>query len=457
MSGSGVLERTADVAGAASGDDDDDGGGGGSRKIVLWLIALVLVPVVIFAGYTMFLTMVLGSRSSDCAPGAQPGEPADASASAMANAKLIYSVFSAWGAPDENIAGILGNFDPEGGIDPTAVEGIFDERFQIGPRKQAAWDANFTGFGYGDYSVEFRGIGLGQWTNGRNQALLAYARALGQPWHHLEVQLGFMISPAEGGNADIVRELISTSKGSPQAAAIYFHDKWERSADDSTAVREASAARWMGLISGWGADRSLAQKILDQSGSTLGDPGASAAGSGSTGCGTSTVVGQAAFPLKPGYQMTSGYGSRDLTIGEYSSDWHPALDLQNWPNPCGDPVYAVLPGTVTLSSELFLTIKHQDGYLISYLHMHKSERLVDVGDQVSTGEQIGLVGNVPPSSGCHLDLRINKNGTTNPAVAALQEAPALGGPARYAGYVNPEDFLRLFGLEICPSDSCRRL
>ena len=61
------------------------------------------------------------------------------------------------------------------------------------------------------------------------------------------------------------------------------------------------------------------------------------------------------------------------------------------------------------------------------------------------------------SGGCHLDLRINKNDTTNKAVAALQEATDLGAPAMYAGYVNPEEFLRLYGIEICPPASCRRL
>ncbi|WP_448889240.1 M23 family metallopeptidase, partial [Enterobacter hormaechei] len=96
-------------------------------------------------------------------------------------------------------------------------------------------------------------------------------------------------------------------------------------------------------------------------------------------------------------------------------------------------------GTVTLSSSLWLSIKHPDGFVVSYLHMYKSERLVDVGDTVSAGQQIGVVGNVPPSGGCHLDLRINKNGTTNQAVAALQEATALGAPAQYAGFVNPEE------------------
>ena len=71
MSASGVLERSADVAGAVNGGDDGDGGG--SRKVVLWVIALVLVPVVLFAGYTMFLMMAIagasGGGSSQCTAG----------------------------------------------------------------------------------------------------------------------------------------------------------------------------------------------------------------------------------------------------------------------------------------------------------------------------------------------------------------------------------------------------
>lgn len=177
--------------------------------------------------------------------------------------------------------------------------------------------------------------------------------------------------------------------------------------------------------------------------------------SGSISCDGGQVIGQAAYPLSPGYNMTSGYGPRDIDVPG-APTWHAAIDLQHWPNNCNDPVYAILPGTVTLSSELFLSVRHPDGFIVSYLHMYKSERLVDVGDEVKAGQQIGVTGNVPPSGGCHLDLRINKNGTTNSAVAALQEAPDVGAPAMYAGYVNPEEFLRLYGIEVCPSDSCRR-
>ncbi|MGH4001220.1 MAG: phage tail tip lysozyme, partial [Pseudonocardiaceae bacterium] len=52
----------------------------------------------------------------------------------LANAKSVYGVFRRWGMPEENIAGILGNWSQESGIDPTAVEGIGTEPFRVGAR-----------------------------------------------------------------------------------------------------------------------------------------------------------------------------------------------------------------------------------------------------------------------------------------------------------------------------------
>lgn len=162
-----------------------------------------------------------------------------------------------------------------------------------------------------------------------------------------------------------------------------------------------------------------------------------------------------ALPLKSDYNMTSGYGPRDPGVSG-ASTWHAAIDLQRWPNPCGDPIYAILPGEVVLSSSLWLSIKHADGFVVSYLHTYKSERVVDVGDTVTAGEQIAAVGNVPPSSGCHLDIRINVADNTNPEVATLQRSEALGATGYNRNFVNPEEFMRLWGVEVCPLDTCRR-
>jgi len=181
-------------------------------------------------------------------------------------------------------------------------------------------------------------------------------------------------------------------------------------------------------------------------------------GPGVSGC-AGGISGEIVLPLHSDYNKTSGYGPRDAGVSGASS-WHAAIDLQRWPNPCGDPVYAILPGKVTLSSALWLSIEHADGYVVSYLHMYKSQRLVDVGDTVEAGQQVGVVGNVAPSSGCHLDLRINVENNTNPEVAGLivsqnETRISPAGDSWNYNYVNPEEFFALWGVDLCPAGTCQ--
>lgn len=176
---------------------------------------------------------------------------------------------------------------------------------------------------------------------------------------------------------------------------------------------------------------------------------AALAGGGS--CASGAVV----LPLSPGFNMTDDYGPRTVPTAGASS-WHPADDLQHWPNPCGDQIYSITNGTVTYVGGYQVTIKSPDGYDVTYMHMKLSDVSVAEGDTVTPNEPIALVGSEGPSTGCHLDIRINKKGTTNEAVAALKAGEDLGGPASTYGYVNPEEFFALFGVELCPADSCHR-
>ncbi len=183
-------------------------------------------------------------------------------------------------------------------------------------------------------------------------------------------------------------------------------------------------------------------------GTLAGTPAGTVAGSGSTVC----QAGPLAYPLNPGYNMTDGFGPRPLRVVG-ASTWHPADDLQHYPNPCHDPVFAITDGTVTYLAGYQLSIKSPDGYTVSYLHMYLDEVLVKVGQQVTAGEQVGATGSNGPSTGCHLDLRINVVGNTNPTVAALPRSETIGGPT---GWVNPEQFFETFGLVLCAPDSCRK-
>lgn len=163
-------------------------------------------------------------------------------------------------------------------------------------------------------------------------------------------------------------------------------------------------------------------------------------------CVVSGGTGGAVLPLPVGYNMSDDFGPRPTRV-QGGSSWHPAVDLSD---PCGTPVFAILPGEVTLSNALYLSIRSTDGFVISYLHMYERDQLVDVGDQVNAGQQIGVVGDTPPATGCNLDVRINILANTNPEVAKLPVGD--GAPS----YVNPEDFMRVFGIELCPPATCAR-
>lgn len=212
----------------------------------------------------------------DNAVKASDGAQGDFSAQTEENAKTIYSVLSAWGMSNENIAGILGNWSHESGIDPTSAETIFDEKFTIGPRKTDAQLKNFKmaqvdpAYSARFPAIDLMGIGLGQWTNGRNTLLTEYAKSINKPWYTLETQLGFMVSKDDPTRVGQVKALINNSEGgSVSAATSYFLTKWEGINDGTLGTREAAAGTWFAKMGGWSKNQSLADSILAQSGSAV--------------------------------------------------------------------------------------------------------------------------------------------------------------------------------------------
>lgn len=183
-------------------------------------------------------------------------------------------------------------------------------------------------------------------------------------------------------------------------------------------------------------------------------PGAAAPTNGCSAGGT-------VLPLTAPFDMTDDFGPRQAPT-EGASSWHPADDLQTRVSgsasgrtgySCGSPVFAAQAGTVTVAAGYTLSVKSAEGYTISYLHMYPPDMMVAVGDAVSSGQQIGKVGSNGPSTGCHLDIRIDAQGSTNPDVSALPESQTLGGPV--TGYVDPEKFFNVFGVTLC-GDDCKR-
>ncbi|MCI4659585.1 phage tail tip lysozyme [Cryobacterium zhongshanensis] len=251
------------ISGAVGGAVSAAAAGVTSAVAAAAVTAMVIVGAVV--GITGGSDLALKDGRVDCQVGATTalakidGSAGSVDAMTLANAKTVYGVLSAWGMPDENIAGIIGNWDAESGVDPTSVQDDFSSPQMITDvKKTTATNTD-------------KGIGLGQWTFGRNANLRAYATGISKDWWTLETQLGFMLSAAEGADAAVVKDMIATPYGTPAEAAIYFHSTWERSADTASMAsrRGVSATKWMGLFSGWTKDQALADSILAQSGTTV--------------------------------------------------------------------------------------------------------------------------------------------------------------------------------------------
>ncbi|GLV97770.1 phage tail tip lysozyme [Streptomyces lavendulae] len=181
------------------------------------------------------------------------GSGATVPANVEKNAKEIYSVLSSWGMPKANIAGILGNWSQESGIDPTSVQ-----NFPTGTYAMTAAKA-------GAAQNTDNGIGLGQWTFGRNTLLRQYAQGKGVDWFTIKAQLAFMVDGDNPGDVAVFKDMLRKSQGSPRTAALHFHENWERSADGAAglAVRGDNAEMWFGKMSGWSVDGSIVGGVED--------------------------------------------------------------------------------------------------------------------------------------------------------------------------------------------------
>ncbi|MFT2693660.1 M23 family metallopeptidase [Clavibacter zhangzhiyongii] len=171
-------------------------------------------------------------------------------------------------------------------------------------------------------------------------------------------------------------------------------------------------------------------------------------------------AGGTVLPLKAPFDQTSGYGPRvSPTAG--ASSWHPANDYQTRESgsasgrsgySCGSPVYAAQAGSVTTAGGYTVSVRSAAGHTISYLHMYEPDMEVHVGDAVAAGQEIGKVGSNGPSTGCHLDIRIDARGSTDARVSALPQSQTQGAPV--SGYVDPEAFFGVFGVTLCGGE-CR--
>ncbi len=101
--------------------------------------------------------------------------------------------------------------------------------------------------------------------------------------------------------------------------------------------------------------------------------------------------------------------------------WHPILHRYrahlgvDLGGRTGTPVYAAADGRVVYAGRLggygnVIKIRHRDGFLTLYAHLHKFRRGIRRGKYVKKGQVIGYIGSTGMSTGPHLHFGLYKNG-----------------------------------------------
>ena len=127
-------------------------------------------------------------------------------------------------------------------------------------------------------------------------------------------------------------------------------------------------------------------------------------------------------PNKYGYiSPLAGRTTKDIYCGWLGYPGHKAVDFSYW-GINGQEILAVKSGKVVISTALkysngkyrsygeYIVIDHQDGSMTLYAHGIANSRRVAVGDWVSQGQVIMLVGSTGNSTGPHLHFEVRING-----------------------------------------------
>ena len=111
-------------------------------------------------------------------------------------------------------------------------------------------------------------------------------------------------------------------------------------------------------------------------------------------------------------RISSGYTMRRLHPIKKVYRPHPAID---YAAPIGTPVKTIGDGTIITKgygrgNGNYLKIRHSNGYISMYLHLHGFARKIKKGRHVTQGEVIAYVGSTGLSTGPHLDFRMTRYG-----------------------------------------------
>ncbi|MER5481514.1 peptidoglycan DD-metalloendopeptidase family protein, partial [Streptomyces sp. NPDC002734] len=111
-----------------------------------------------------------------------------------------------------------------------------------------------------------------------------------------------------------------------------------------------------------------------------------------------------------GQARAAGFAAACPATGYLSQRYHSGHNGIDIADDLGTPIHAVGPGEVTVSGYdstgygQWIRVLHPDGTITEYGHMY--QRDVKVGDRVTAGQRIALMGSEGQSTGPHLHLRV---------------------------------------------------
>lgn len=197
--------------------------------------------------------------------------PGEARVAQEANAKKLWSVYSRLGGSKAQTAAVLGNLHHESnGLDPTATETIFDEPFQMGPRKQQATKVGFdvmqidAAYGTKYPAIDKIGVGLAQWTNGRNELLMAFSKKTNSNWFDFDTQVRFMLAGDDPLRQDQLKNFLSGGGGNVSGETERFMNTWIGLSSPNASIgdRQMAATDYVFILERAEADDSYADSIL---------------------------------------------------------------------------------------------------------------------------------------------------------------------------------------------------
>ncbi|WP_242651960.1 MULTISPECIES: phage tail tip lysozyme [Leuconostoc] len=150
----------------------------------------------------------------------------------IGNKKYIRQVYrylhENYGLSAISIAGILGNWTQESGIDPIAVQGDWAYR-SLKNSKNSTHDLH-------------KDIGFAQWSTQRRQALISFSdQKYHGEWWLATTQLEFM-TQYDGSFVTILKNYALNDHGNVVENAINFNDNWEVSPDEKGIVEKTRGA-----------------------------------------------------------------------------------------------------------------------------------------------------------------------------------------------------------------------